>query len=130
MREWSEERTAELLESPAAAEQLAACDVAAIVFDSSDLHSFRTAHRLLLRIAQAAGDSLPCVLIAAKDDLGMDQVSAPPSAPCLPAFRSALLTVLPIAWPALSITLCWLAEHWARSSLPGVAIAAECPLAV
>ena len=79
MREWSEDATAALLESPAAAEQLAACDVAAVVFDSSDLHSFHTAHRLLLRIAQTAGDSLPCVLIASKDDLGMDQVRPPRS---------------------------------------------------
>ena len=63
-----------MLESPAAAEHLAACDVAAVVFDSSELHSFHTAHRLLLRIAQAAGDTLPCVLIAAKDDLGMEPV--------------------------------------------------------
>ena len=76
MQECSEEAVSAMLESPTAAEQLAECDVAAFVFDSTDLHSFRAAHRLLIRIAEAAGNGLPCVLVAAKDDLGMDQVCA------------------------------------------------------
>lgn len=76
MREVNEDAVSAMLESPTAAEQLAECDVAAFVFDSTDLHSFRTAHRLLIRIAETAGNSLPCVLVATKDDLGMDQVCA------------------------------------------------------
>ena len=44
------------------------------VFDSTSLASFRTAHQLMLAVAQAAGDALPCVFLAAKDDLGMSQV--------------------------------------------------------
>jgi hypothetical protein len=45
--------------------------------DSTSLASFRTAHQLMLAIAQAAGDTLPCVFLAAKDDLGMSQVWRP-----------------------------------------------------
>jgi len=74
MREWDEGDAAALLESPAVADTLVAADVAAFVFDGSDAHSLRTAQRLLLRIATAAGDSLPCVLVATKDDAGMSQV--------------------------------------------------------
>ena len=74
MREWDEGDAAALLESPAAGDALAAADVAAFVFDGSDAHSLRTAQRLLLRIATAAGDSLPCVLVATKDDAGMSRV--------------------------------------------------------
>ncbi|KAK9829241.1 hypothetical protein WJX72_004718 [[Myrmecia] bisecta] len=73
MRELDEAATSKLLNASNRAEQLAAADVAAFVFDSSDPASFRTAQRLILEVAAASGDSLPCVFVAAKDDLGMSQ---------------------------------------------------------
>lgn len=54
---------------------LEACDVAAFVFDGSNIESFRAAQELLVKVALLAGDSIPCVLIAAKDDLGISMVS-------------------------------------------------------
>lgn len=62
------------LQSPSCAATLAGTDVAVFMFDSTSLASFRTAHQLMLAVAQAAGDALPCVFLAAKDDLGMSQV--------------------------------------------------------
>eukprot|EP01025_Chloroclados_australasicus_P022079 TRINITY_DN22948_c0_g3_i7.p1 TRINITY_DN22948_c0_g3~~TRINITY_DN22948_c0_g3_i7.p1 ORF type:complete len:685 (-),score=69.15 TRINITY_DN22948_c0_g3_i7:506-2560(-) len=47
------------------------CDVAAFVFDSSNIDSFNYAHELMLQAAEASGHTLPCVFIATKDDLGM-----------------------------------------------------------
>jgi Ras family protein T1 len=51
----------------------ASCDVAVFLFDSSSPESFREAHRQLQQVASASGDTLPCLLVAAKDDLGMSQ---------------------------------------------------------
>lgn len=51
------------------------CDVAAFVFDGSDLNSLHAAQDLLFRVADLANDTLPCVLVAAKDDLGTSLVS-------------------------------------------------------
>lgn len=62
------------VQSPSCPSVLAATDFAVFVFDSTSLASFRTAHQLMLAVAQAAGDALPCVFLAAKDDLGMSQV--------------------------------------------------------
>lgn len=67
---------AERLDSTGAAE-LAACDLAVFVFDSTDAGSFGDAMRLLHRVTRAANDTLPCVLVAAKEDLGMAAVSHP-----------------------------------------------------
>lgn len=61
-------------QSPGCRAALAATDFAVFMFDSTSLASFRTAHQLMLATAQAAGDALPCVFLAAKDDLGMSQV--------------------------------------------------------
>jgi hypothetical protein len=61
-------------QSPGGPAVLAATDFAVFVFDSTSLASFRTAHQLMLAVVQAAGDVLPCVFLAAKDDLGMSQV--------------------------------------------------------
>ena len=52
------------------------CDVAAFVFDGSSSKSFQAAHQLLLKCAELAQDSLPCMLIAAKDELGISMVSS------------------------------------------------------
>lgn len=72
LREISESSAAKLLRSSAAADvALAEADVAVFIFDCTSLTSWRTAHRLMLAVAQAAGDVLPCVLVAAKDDLGI-----------------------------------------------------------
>ena len=57
-------------------EGLATIDVAAFAFDSSSLESFREAHDMLLRIAHAAGNSLPCVLIAVENGKGMQEVGS------------------------------------------------------
>ncbi|KAI3773084.1 hypothetical protein L6452_04282 [Arctium lappa] len=53
-------------------ESLAACDVAAFVYDSSDEYSLKRASELLTDVARQGEDSgygVPCLFIAAKDDL-------------------------------------------------------------
>lgn len=55
------------------AQWLAAADVALFMFDGSNKDSFAYAHKLLLEVATASGDSLPCLFAASKDDLGMSQ---------------------------------------------------------
>ncbi|GLT36319.1 hypothetical protein SLA2020_107050 [Shorea laevis] len=53
-------------------ESLAACDVALFVYDSSDEYSWKRARELLLDVARCGEESgygVPCLLIAAKDDL-------------------------------------------------------------
>ncbi|BDA51482.1 mitochondrial Rho GTPase 2 [Coccomyxa sp. Obi] len=73
LREVDDAAAEALLSAPAAAgpSALAAADAALFVFDSTDLGSLRVAMQLLHRTAAAAADALPCVLLAAKDDLGM-----------------------------------------------------------
>ena len=73
LKEMQEQQVQELEQNPAAFTE--SCDVAAFVFDGSSFESFQAAHELLLKCAQLAQDSLPCVLIAAKDDLGISMVS-------------------------------------------------------
>ncbi|OIW05016.1 hypothetical protein TanjilG_06428 [Lupinus angustifolius] len=51
---------------------LAACDVAVFVYDSSDEHSWKKSRGLLDKVArqgEQTGYKVPCLLIAAKDDL-------------------------------------------------------------
>lgn len=55
---------------------LSRADVAVFVFDAADPTSFEAAQKLLVGISDAAGNTLPCVLVAAKDDLGLSSVSA------------------------------------------------------
>eukprot|EP00798_Chlamydomonas_sp_ICE-L_P021336 gene21336-28272_t len=50
---------------------LSRCDVAAFVFDSRSPSSFQAAADMMAAVSSAAGESLPCLLVAAKDDLGM-----------------------------------------------------------
>ncbi|KAE8660646.1 Mitochondrial Rho GTPase 3 [Hibiscus syriacus] len=53
-------------------ECLAACDVAVFLFDSSDEYSWKRSRELLLDVARRGEDSgygVPCLLVAAKDDL-------------------------------------------------------------
>lgn len=45
-------------------------DVAVVVFDSSDAASFAAARDLAVAASTAAGEGVPVVLVAAKDDLG------------------------------------------------------------
>jgi len=73
LRELSEGAAAAMLKGDGAADTLAGADAAAFVFDSTSLASFRTAHQLMLAVTQTAGDVLPCIFVAAKDDLGMSQ---------------------------------------------------------
>lgn len=52
---------------------LASCDVAAFVYDSSDESSWKQTSDLLLEITahgESSGFEVPCLLVAAKDDLG------------------------------------------------------------
>ncbi|KAG0613574.1 hypothetical protein M758_6G112900 [Ceratodon purpureus] len=72
LREVSEEAVSDLLEKKDA---LASCDVAAFVYDSADAHSWRRAYELLVQVAahqEITGLEVPCLLIAAKDDLESD----------------------------------------------------------
>lgn len=64
----------ERLTAGSGAAELASCDLGVFLFDSSSLHSMTEALQLLLDVTLAANNSLPCVLLAAKDDLGMSQV--------------------------------------------------------
>ena len=56
------------------ASDLASCDLGILLFDSSSLHSMTEALQLLLSVTLAANNSLPCVMLAAKGDLGMSPV--------------------------------------------------------
>ena len=85
MSEVSIQAAQSLLASHSCAEQLGAYDVAAFVFDCSRLQSFQEARLLLESVATASGNTMPCVLVAAKDDLGMHPVS-----PCLACRQVAL----------------------------------------
>mmetsp|Transcript_28820 Transcript_28820/g.74374 ORF Transcript_28820/g.74374 Transcript_28820/m.74374 type:complete len:1156 (+) Transcript_28820:366-3833(+) len=60
----------DMLDSKASVD-LAKADVAAFVFDASSAESFRAAVNLMVQVSTLAGDSLPCVLVAAKEDLVM-----------------------------------------------------------
>ena len=59
------------------AADLASCDLGIFLFDSSSLRSLSEALQLLLSVTVAANNSLPCVMLAAKDDLGMSPVGRP-----------------------------------------------------
>ena len=72
LREMQEEQIQSFEEDPQALQD--ECDVAAFVFDGSNIESFKAAQDLLLKLAQLADDTIPCVLIAAKDDLGISMV--------------------------------------------------------
>ena len=56
------------------AAELASCDLGVFLFDCSSLRSMQEALHLLVEVTQAANNSLPCIVLAAKDDLGMSQV--------------------------------------------------------
>ena len=68
LRELSEGGAAALLKSDGAADSLAAADVAAFVFDSTSVASFRSAHHLMLAVTQVclvAGMPRDCSLCRA-----------------------------------------------------------------
>lgn len=72
LREVNEESVTSLLGKKDA---LTDCDVAAFVYDSSDAASWNRAHELLVAVAaygEMNGMEMPCLLIAAKDDLDPD----------------------------------------------------------
>ncbi|KAG2288216.1 hypothetical protein Bca52824_047820 [Brassica carinata] len=69
LREIPEDRVKKFLANK---EALAACDVAVVVYDSSDVYSWRKAREMLMEVArkgEESGYGTPCVLVAAKDDL-------------------------------------------------------------
>jgi hypothetical protein len=49
-------------------------DVAVFMFDSSSEADWKRAHEALVAVSSAAGDTLPCILAAAKIDVGMEPV--------------------------------------------------------
>ncbi|BBN06541.1 mitochondrial Rho GTPase 1 [Marchantia polymorpha subsp. ruderalis] len=72
MKEINEEIVPGFLEKKDA---LASCDVAAFVYDSSDEASWKRAAELLLEVAahgESSGFEVPCLLVAAKDDMEPD----------------------------------------------------------
>ncbi|KAK8635926.1 hypothetical protein V6N13_004638 [Hibiscus sabdariffa] len=69
LREIPEDGVKQLLSNK---ECLAACDVAVFLYDCSDEYSWKRSRELLLDVARQGEDSgygVPCLLIAAKDDL-------------------------------------------------------------
>jgi hypothetical protein len=54
-------------------QELQQCDVLLVAFDSSSQQSFQQAEQLLLAASTAAGPTLPCLLVAAKEDVGLSQ---------------------------------------------------------
>ncbi|CAK9192437.1 unnamed protein product [Sphagnum troendelagicum] len=74
MREINEESVSSLLEKRDA---LADCDVAAFVYDGSNAASWKRAVDLLVEVAahgEKYGFEVPCLLVAAKDDLEPDPI--------------------------------------------------------
>ncbi|KAL5792946.1 hypothetical protein ACOSP7_001540 [Xanthoceras sorbifolium] len=64
-------------------DSLAACDVAVFVYDSSDDYSWKKTKELLIAVARQGEDSgygVPCLLIAAKDDLDSNSLAVQDSA--------------------------------------------------
>jgi hypothetical protein len=53
--------------------ELQRCDVLLVAFDSSSQQSFLQAEQLLLAASAVAGSTLPCLLVAAKEDVGLSQ---------------------------------------------------------
>lgn len=74
LRELDEAAMAGLLASPSASEALARADVGAFVFEGTSEASFGAAAAAMEAVAMASKDQLPCVFVAAKDDLGMPAV--------------------------------------------------------
>ncbi|KAI8466496.1 MAG: hypothetical protein J3K34DRAFT_460850 [Monoraphidium minutum] len=70
---------------------LSRVDVAAVVYDASDVASFRHAAALAAGVSTAAGQGLPVVLVAAKDDVG--------SSPELQKVVAAVCSELALAEP-------------------------------
>lgn len=78
LRELDEAAVSGLLASPSVGEALARADVGAFVFDGTSKSSFRAAAAAMEAVAMASKDQLPCVFVAAKDDLGMPTVRGLP----------------------------------------------------
>ncbi|KAG2316552.1 hypothetical protein Bca52824_019674 [Brassica carinata] len=58
-------------------ESLAACDIAVLVYDSSDESSWKRATELLVEVAthgEATGYEVPCLMVSAKDDIESSQI--------------------------------------------------------
>ncbi len=82
-------------------------DVAVFVFDAADPASFEAAQKLLVGISDAVGNTLPCVLVAAKDDLGLSSVSA-------------LLLFMASSSPALDVEQCMQLRFAAKQQMQAV----------
>ncbi|KZV32415.1 mitochondrial Rho GTPase 1 [Dorcoceras hygrometricum] len=80
LREIPEDGVQKLLSNK---ESLAACDVAVFIYDSSSEDSFKRASellRILAREGEETGFCMPCLLIAAKNDLGASSLAMKDSA--------------------------------------------------
>ncbi|KAL4526211.1 hypothetical protein Ndes2437B_g07466 [Nannochloris sp. 'desiccata'] len=64
----TEEQAAALLERPTRQEDLQRCDAALFIFDGAQPESFRSVLELMVTIASASGDCLPCVMVCLNED--------------------------------------------------------------
>ena len=102
LREMQQPQLKQLEQNPL--EFLEACDVAAFVYNSSSSggESFQEAKELLLKVAQSAEDSIPCVLVGAKEESGVSSVKHLDPA----VYVHAYVRVCVHVWHAKHMTLC------------------------
>ncbi|XP_042390744.1 mitochondrial Rho GTPase 1-like isoform X1 [Zingiber officinale] len=95
MREVPEQEVKNLLSNK---ESLAACDIAAFVYDSSDENNWKKARELLEQVAshgENTGFEVPCLVIAAKDDLDPYSLSVEDSTRV--AFQMGIESPIPVS---------------------------------
>jgi len=91
------EQAAALLERPTRQEDLQRCDAALFIFDGAQPETFRSALELMVTIASASGDCLPCVMVCLNEDqMSPTQVTEVGSA-C-----SALGINFPVSFPKIA----------------------------
>jgi len=90
------EQVAALLERPTRQEDLQRCDGALFIFDGAQPETFRSALELMVTIASASGDCLPCVMVCLNEDQMLPTQVAEVSSAC-----SALGINFPISFPQL-----------------------------
>ncbi|KAJ0087867.1 hypothetical protein Patl1_32904 [Pistacia atlantica] len=81
-------------------EYMATCDVALFVYDSSVEHSWKRTKELLVEVArqgEVSGHGVPCLLIAAKDDLDPCQITVSQEVGIEPPIRGLPLTIVGLA---------------------------------
>lgn len=77
---------------------LAPCDVAIFVYDCSDIESWKRAMGLLVEVAshaEASGFEVPCLIVAAKDDLDMHPMAIQDSTRA--SYNMGIETAIPVS---------------------------------